>query len=125
MGVRPAESRGEAVASARVSVLATKSREPVVDGAAFPLGAVVLSIGSTRPDLRELDRASLRRAAVLLVDDARQVIAESGDVIDGLASGALGLEHIVPMAALDRAGPIERDARDLLAFKSVGTAVHD
>ena len=96
-----------------------------MDGAAFPEGAVVLSIGSTRPDLRELDRASLRRAAVLLVDDAQQVMAESGDVIDGLASGALAAEQIVSMAALDGEEPLERDGRDLRAFKSIGTAVHD
>src|SRR5439155_682534 len=68
---------------------------------------------------------SLRRAAVLLVDDAQQVMAESGDVIDGLASGALAAEQIVSMAALDGEEPLERDGRDLRAFKSIGTAVHD
>jgi alanine dehydrogenase len=125
LDVRPAASMAEAVGSAPVSVLATKSSEPVVDGAAFPEGAVVLSIGSTRPDLRELDRASLRRAAVLLVDDAQQVMAESGDVIDGLASGALAPEQIVSMAALEGEAPLERDGRDIRAFKSIGTAVHD
>ncbi|HET8672435.1 MAG TPA: ornithine cyclodeaminase family protein, partial [Thermoleophilaceae bacterium] len=117
----------DAVAGAKVSVLATKATAPVVHGSAFPAGAVVLSIGSTRPDLRELDRHTLGRAGALLVDDAKQVRLESGDVIDALGCGALASEHIVSMADVDgdcgrlRAG----GARDLLAFKSVGTAVQD
>jgi ornithine cyclodeaminase/alanine dehydrogenase len=47
--------------------------------------------------------------------------------MDGLASGALREEHIVPMALAatqpHRVQP--RDDRDLLVFKSVGTAVQD
>jgi ornithine cyclodeaminase/alanine dehydrogenase len=118
----------DAVAEAEVSVLATKATAPVVDGSAFPAGAVVLSIGSTRPDLRELDRNALGRAVSLLVDDAKQVRLESGDVIDALGCGALAGDQIVSMAELDGDGTrLSRDggARDLLAFKSVGTAVQD
>ena len=118
----------DAVCDAKVSVLATKATTPVVDGSAFPAGAVVLSIGSTRPDLRELDRNALGRAGSVLVDDSQQVQRESGDVIDALGCGALANEHIVSMAELDGDGTrLRRDdgARDLLAFKSVGTAVQD
>src|SRR6185312_5935255 len=105
----------EAVADAKVSVLATKATTPVVDGGAFPAGAVVLSIGSTRPDLRELDRSALGRAGALLVDDARQVRLECGDVIDALGCGALAGEQIVSMADLDGdLGRLRRDGtRDL------------
>ena len=118
----------DAVADVKVSVLATKATTPVVDGSAFPSGAVVLSIGSTRPDLRELDRGTLGRAGALLVDDAKQVRLESGDVIDALGCGALTGEEIVSMAEVDGDGSRLRAAdgqRDLLAFKSVGTAVQD
>lgn len=127
--VEPAETRAAAVGEAPVSVLATKANDPVVDGADFPPGAVVLSIGSTRPDLRELDRGTLRRAAALLVDDARQVSLESGDVIDGLDSGAIDATRIVGMADPRVAPGADCFAldgeRDLLAFKSVGTAIQD
>jgi ornithine cyclodeaminase/alanine dehydrogenase-like protein (mu-crystallin family) len=123
--VRAVDSPTAAIAAGPVSVLATKSTEPVVDGDDFPSGAVVLSIGSTRPDLRELDHATMRRGAILLVDDAVQVCRESGDIMDALASGALHSEHVVPMAAVDSAPVPTVDGRDLLLFKSVGTAVHD
>jgi ornithine cyclodeaminase/alanine dehydrogenase len=127
LSVTAVEHPEEAVGEAKVSVLATKATTPVVDGSAFPPGAVVLSIGSTRPDLRELDRNAFGRACALLVDDAQQVRRESGDVIDALGCGALTGDHIVSMAALDGdSGCLRAEgARDLLAFKSVGTAVQD
>lgn len=123
--VRPVETVAAVTGAAPVCVLATKATEPVVNGADFRPGAVVLSIGSTRPDLRELDSGTLRRAAKLLVDDARQVKLESGDVIEGLGCGAITPDHVVGMA---QAAGVEfaRDGeRDLLAFKSVGTAIQD
>jgi ornithine cyclodeaminase/alanine dehydrogenase-like protein (mu-crystallin family) len=121
--VVPAATADEAVGAVPVSVLCTKAPVPVVDGAAFPPGAVVLSIGSTRPDLRELDDATMRRSAVLLVDDARQVVAESGDIAAGLESGALEHDHIVGMH--EWADRPATDGRDLRTFKSVGTALQD
>jgi alanine dehydrogenase len=127
MRVTAVERPEDAVGMAGVSVLATKATKPVVDGSAFPAGAVVLSIGSTRPDLRELDRNALGRAGALLVDDARQVCLESGDVIDALGCGALAENQIVPMSSVDgdRSRFQRNGSRDLLAFKSVGTAVQD
>jgi alanine dehydrogenase len=124
--VRPVDTLREATGTPLV-VLATKSREPVVDGAHIAPGAVVLSIGSTRPDLRELDRATLARAGTLLVDDDRQVRSESGDVIDALSCGALSGERVVPAAhAAADTTMVRRDGdRDLLVFKSVGTALQD
>lgn len=124
--VRATDSAGAACAFGSTVVLATKSETPVVVGADFPPGHVVLSIGSTRPDLRELDRATLARTAALLVDDPVQVGLESGDIIDALGSGALTPEHVVGMGqALDADPPERSAARDLLTFKSVGTALQD
>lgn len=127
LSVVAVECAEDAVCDAEVSVLATKATTPVVDGSAFPAGAVVLSIGSTRPDLRELDRSALGRAGAVLVDDATQIRRESGDVIDALGCGALAQDRIVSMAQLDGDRTrLRRDgSRDLLAFKSVGTAVQD
>lgn len=125
--VRAVDTTAEAVAASDTVVLATKATEPVVDGTAFRPGSVVLSIGSTRPDLRELDLATLARTGSLVVDDAVQVAGESGDVIDGLGTGALTEDRLVPIAtALTEPGSLVREpGRDLLAFKSVGTASHD
>ncbi|MFN8164231.1 MAG: ornithine cyclodeaminase family protein [Solirubrobacterales bacterium] len=122
--VRPVDSAAEAVAAVPVTVLATKSSQEVVSGKDFAEGSVVLSIGSTRPDLRELDTGCFARAATLLCDRVEQVRAESGDVIDALARGAIEEWRIVGMGEFS--GPPRREnGRDLLVFKSVGTALQD
>lgn len=130
--VEPVANAAEVCGGADTVLLATKATEPVVDGKAFQPSAVVLSIGSTRPDLRELDRDSLARTATLMVDDPRQVLRESGDIIDAVDSGVLGTERIVSMGSTEafldhRARPAAdgTSGRDLLVFKSVGTALQD
>jgi alanine dehydrogenase len=130
--VQVAGSPTEVLASCGTVLLATKSRVPVLDGADLQPGAVVLSIGSTRPDLRELDRGTLARAETLLVDAVDQVLSECGDVIDALEGGAITPDRIVPLAEVcagERAArdpdAVPADGRDVLVFKSVGTAVQD
>jgi alanine dehydrogenase len=125
VAVKAVATMEAAIANVPVAVLCTKSSTPVVDGAAFAPGTVVLSIGSTRPDLRELDRATLRRSAALLVDDVRQVQLESGDITDALGCGALDAQRIVGMHDWQGPDGHVEGARDLLTFKSVGTAVQD
>lgn len=125
--VTPVASADEACQAADTVVLATKATVPVLNGAHLRRGAVVLSIGSTRPTLRELDRATLARTAVLLVDHVASVRSESGDIIDALDHGALEPTHMVSMGSLmrDATLPASDDARDLRTFKSVGTVVQD
>lgn len=125
--VEPAESAEEAVSEAPVSVLATKSTAAVVDGGAFPQGGVVLSIGSTRPDLRELDHATLRRTGTLVVDDPVQVLRECGDVMSALEREQFDAARMVSLAELaaDPGRLCRGPGQDLLVFKSVGTAVQD
>jgi ornithine cyclodeaminase/alanine dehydrogenase-like protein (mu-crystallin family) len=114
----------EVISACPVTVLCTKSTEPVVRGDDFAAGGVVLSIGSTRPNLRELDATTFARASRVLVDDPVQVRAESGDVRAAIAEGALGADSLVAMPDWSGGvGPV--DGRDLLVFKSIGTAIQD
>lgn len=131
--VEPATSVEAVLDACATVLLATKSKAPVLEGGALRPGAVVLSIGSTRPDLRELDRATLRRSRVLLVDAVEQVLSECGDVIDAVEHGAIPTSRIVPLAEVcagrrpdpPTSGAGGEDGRDLLTFKSVGTALQD
>lgn len=120
-------SPAAAVATADLVMIATKSKVPVLDGDRVAEGAVVLSVGSTRPNLRELDAATMRRSGTLVVDDPVQVQAESGDIIAGLAEGDLAADRVVSVAAVSQRPELLRrePGRDLLTFKSVGTALQD
>lgn len=114
--------------SSDVVVLATKSETPVINGSALNPGSNVLSIGSTRPVLRELDERSMRRTKTLVVDSIDQVLAESGDIQTALENGWLEMSQMVSLAdvvAGSRSIPSHDEARDISTFKSVGTALQD
>lgn len=125
--VKPVATPRAALAGQRCVVLATKAKLPVVDGADFAPGAVVLSIGSTRRDLRELDDRSLARAAVVVVDDTEAVLAESADIADNVANANLSRDRLLPLADLVEGKPLPATsgARDLHVLKTVGTALQD
>jgi len=123
--IEPAAEVAEVTSCSPVTVLCTKSAEPVVDGTTFAPGAVVLSIGSTRPDLRELDDATFARSRAVLVDDVAAVLAESGDVKSAISAGAIERESLVSMADWAEHRATADGGRDLLVFKSVGTALQD
>jgi ornithine cyclodeaminase/alanine dehydrogenase-like protein (mu-crystallin family) len=117
-GVHATGSAEEAVRGADVVVVATSARTPVLQGAWLAPGAHVNAVGACRPDWRELDDETLRRAR-LYVDSRAAATREAGDVI---AAGE-------PFAELGEVvlgtRPGRQSAEDVTLFKSVGVAVED
>jgi ornithine cyclodeaminase/alanine dehydrogenase len=115
-----------AAAEAPLVVLATRATEPVVDGRWFASGAVVVSIGSTRPELREVDVETIRRAGRILVDHPAQALGESGDIRAALAAGVITDVDVIDVAHVLSSDDTLR-ARDdrLVLFKPSGTAAQD
>jgi alanine dehydrogenase len=113
-------------ASLPAVVLATKSQQPVLEAEWLKPETVVLSIGSTRLDLRELSDTVFARADLLVGDVPEQLIAESGDIAAAVREGFVRTPEVVSLAEF-AAG--RRQASwppdDLVVFKSVGTAVQD
>ena len=117
-GVTAAASAEAAVRGADVVVVATSSSVPVLDGEWLAAGAHVNAIGACRPDWRELDDATLRRAR-LVVDSRAAALVESGDVM--AAPGiAAELGEVIADPTLGRTDP-----RQVTLFKSLGLAVED
>jgi alanine dehydrogenase len=125
--VVPVATSRKALANKACVVLATKAKMPVIDGDDFEPGAVVLSIGSTRLDLRELDDTTLARATVVVVDDTDAVLSESADIAGNVKNGNLTREHLLPLSALvaGQTLPPVAGRRDLFVLKTVGTALQD
>ena len=125
----PVEDVGEpqaAAAGAPLVVLATRSRQPVVEGAWFAPGTVLISVGSTRPELREVDPATVARAGHVIVDHKAQSLAESGDLRAALAAGALAEEDVVELSrVLAGEVPAATGPQALTIFKPSGTAAQD
>jgi alanine dehydrogenase len=120
-----AESEAEALRGRPVVVLATKAKTPVIDGTNLSAGCVVLSIGSTRLDLRELDHHSVSRATVVVADDPRMVQLESADIAETIAAGILDPARIVALSSYRKQKPAPSASGDIAIFKSVGTALQD
>lgn len=125
IAVDPVDDPREAAACS-VVLLASKASTPVVDADSFRPGALLLSIGSTRPDLRELDELTFSRATSCVCDAPAQLEVESGDVMAALAEKYLAREEMLPLADLvSGRQKIQWPPNDLVIFKSVGTALQD
>jgi ornithine cyclodeaminase/alanine dehydrogenase len=127
INVAAVDSAAEALADQPCVILATKAKVPVIDGDALTPGTAVLSIGSTRLDLRELDDRSMERAVAVVVDSTEAVISESADIAEALKRGILREGQLVELATLCAGArvPAATNDRDLVLFKSVGTALQD
>jgi alanine dehydrogenase len=117
-GVYAAASAEEAVRGADVVVTATTSPTPVLLGEWLSPGAHINAVGAPRPDWRELDEETLRRARIY-VDSREAAVKESGDVI---AAGEAFAEIGEVVAGTK---PGRRSAEEVTLFKSLGLAVED
>jgi alanine dehydrogenase len=124
--VVPADSAKEAVAGADIVVLATASREPVVQSDWVADGAHIVAVGACRPDQREMDGALVGRARVF-VDSRTGALAEAGDLILAMRDGAFEARDLAGELGELACGKIpgRRHAGEITLFKSLGMAVED
>jgi ornithine cyclodeaminase len=105
---------------------ATPSRDPLVLGAWLRPGQHLDLVGGVKPDMREADDASIRRARVF-VDTRAEACGEAGDIVQPIENGVLDPEDIAgdlfELTRGERAG--RRFYDQITLFKSVGTALED
>jgi ornithine cyclodeaminase/alanine dehydrogenase-like protein (mu-crystallin family) len=101
-----------------------KSSETVLHGCDLRPGTHVNSVGTARPDQREIDVDIFTRAASIVVDTKAGVFGEAGDAI--AARDAIVVDDVVELAALVATGRGGRTSDDAITlFKSVGTGLQD
>jgi alanine dehydrogenase len=124
--LRTAGTAEDAVRGADLVVLATASSAPVVDVSWIAPGSHIVSVGAPRADHREMDPALIARARVF-VDSRAGALAESGDIVMGIAEGRFTAEHVVGELGEVVLGRVEgrRSRDDITIFKSLGMAVED
>jgi ornithine cyclodeaminase len=114
-----------AVGSADLVCTCTTSASPVFDGTALVPGAHVNAMGSYRPDARELDTESIRRARVA-VETREVAMEEAGDLLIPIGEGAIDASHVVAdLAEVVRGAAVRTSSEDVTVFKSVGMAFED
>jgi ornithine cyclodeaminase len=115
----------EVVADADLICACTTSPTPVFDGSALPAGVHVNAVGSYRPDLQELDAATVRACRVV-VEDRAAALRESGDLVQAVAAGWDPAEIVADLVEVvrDRV-PVRTGEGDRTLFDSVGLAYED
>jgi ornithine cyclodeaminase len=114
-----------AVAEADLVCTCTTAEEPVFDGSLLPPGVHVNAVGSYRPEARELDTETVRRASVV-VETREVAFAEAGDLLIPIREGVIDAAHVVAeLADVVRGAAVRRSPQDVTLFKSVGMAFED
>lgn len=115
-----------ALAEADVVSAATMSTEPLIAGDLLAEGCHLDLVGGYRPDMREADDAAVLRSQVF-VDTRGGALAEAGDIVGAIESGALTPDGIrADLSELCRGvHPGRTDRAAVTLFKSVGTALED
>jgi len=116
-----------AVRTADIVCCATLATAPLVQGRWLRPGVHLDLVGAFRAAMRETDDAAIARADVIVVDDRQAALAEGGDLVQALASGAIAPTAIAAdLASLVRGAHAGRTADDqVTVFKSVGFALED
>lgn len=124
--LRTTETAEEAVRGADMVVLATSAASPVVEVSWIAPGSHIVSVGAPRRDQREMDPA-LTAAGRLFVDSRAGALAESGDIVMGMAEGRFGTDHVVGELGELVLGRVSgrRSTTEVTIFKSLGMAVED
>jgi alanine dehydrogenase len=115
-----------AVRWADIISCATLATIPLVQGAWLHGGQHLDLIGSFTPQMREADDAALARA-IIYVDTRAGALSDSGELVQGLATGLLKAADIRgELFDLVRGSAIKRTtSKEITLFKSVGTAIED
>lgn len=125
---RAETSARAATEGADLVIAAARSRDeaPILEGAWLRPGTMVVSIGSTVAEQREVDPEVVRRADVIVADAPEEVAHATGDMLAARAAG-IAFEHkIVPLADLVRGLRSVRQTGDnITMFKSVGSGLQD
>ncbi len=125
---RAAQSARAAVEGADLVIAAARSHDetPILEGSWLAPGMMVVSIGSTVPEQREVDPAVVERASVIVADVPDEVARETGDMIAAKAAGVAFEGKLVALADVVRGSRAVKQERDnIVLFKSVGSGLQD
>jgi alanine dehydrogenase len=119
-------SAREAVAGADLLVTVTTAKEPIVQADWLKPGIHINAVGSHRPDLREIDGATLAGAKIV-VDSREAIMAECGDILLAIKERAISADSVHAEIGEVLAGrkPGRSRPDENTIYKAVGIAIQD
>jgi ornithine cyclodeaminase len=124
--LEPVATVEEALEGADLIVAATTAVEPIVRREWISAGAHLNLVGSSSPNAREVDSATMA-AASLFVDRRESTINEAGDYLFAARDGVIGPDHIRAEIGEVLKGdkPGRTSPEEITLFKSLGLATED
>ncbi|HBG5847387.1 TPA: ornithine cyclodeaminase family protein [Clostridioides difficile] len=121
------ESSDKAIDNADVIVLATPSKQPVLNGNLVKKGALISAVGSYMPDMQELCPNCLTRASKIFFESTDAVLSESGDILIPLKEGKISKDDFSGDLGnvINGTIPGREDDDEIIVFKTVGIGVQD
>ena len=119
-------SAEQAVRDSDLVLTVSTAKEPIIKPEWVKPGAHINAVGSHRPDLREIDSATLARARIV-VDSHEAVMAECGDILLALKENAITEKNIDAEIGEVLAGSKtgRSSPEEITLYKSVGVAIQD
>jgi ornithine cyclodeaminase/alanine dehydrogenase-like protein (mu-crystallin family) len=104
----------------------TTAKEPILSADWLKPGVHINGVGSHRPDIREIDAATIKRAKVV-VDSREAITSECGDILLAIKEGAVNEDPIAAEIGEVLAGskPGRVSKEEITLYKSVGIALQD
>ena len=121
--VTATEDLASAVTAADIICTATMSTAPLIQGAWLRRGQHLDLIGAYRPDMREVDDDTLRRATIF-VDSRATTIHHIGEIKDPIARGVIGEADIIADFYDMAAGGFTRTSDDQITIAKNGGGAH-
>lgn len=126
--VRAVDSAELAVRNKSLVIAAARSydEKPILLGGWLKQGAMLVSIGSTIPEQREIDIVSIERSDLIVCDMVDEVLDQTGDFLAARAAGIECKARVATLNALvmgELSGRL-KSAKNVM-YKSVGAAVQD
>jgi len=124
--IEPVSTAIEAVRAADLLATVTTAKEPILSADWLKPGVHINAVGSHRPDIREIDGATIKRAK-LVVDSREAIKSECGDILLAIREGAIAEDHVTAEIGEVLAGskPGRVSTEEITLYKSVGIALQD
>ncbi len=124
--VEAVDTAEKAVCNADIVIAITNAKQPVVQGAWLAPGTHLNAVGANSAQRRELDDASVLRAARIVVDSKQQAQREAGDLIAPFQTDPRRWESIYELhQVVSGVVPGRTRADEVTLFKSTGIALED
>ncbi len=126
LAVEPAASARETVEGSDIVVTITTAATPVFDGEWIQPGQHVNAAGSNSLLRQEIDEATVRKAARVVVDSRPSALKEAGDLLPALEKGRLHAGQLVEIGeVMNGTRPGRTQAGEVTLFESQGMAIQD